>query len=40
MARTPAKKESNEVSVPDYLVQDQREGTEHVSDLTIVPRIK
>ena len=40
MARTPAKKESNEVSVPDYLVQYQGEGTEHVSDLTIVPRIK
>ena len=41
MAKAPAKKDqSQEVSVPDYLAQYQGQGTEHVSDLTIVPRIK
>tara|TARA_X000001382_G_scaffold14966_2_gene9628 strand:- start:9545 stop:10387 length:843 start_codon:yes stop_codon:yes gene_type:complete len=41
MAKTVAKKEnSSEISVPDYLAQYSGEGTENVSDLTIVPRIK
>jgi len=40
MAKSVAKKETSEVSIPDYLAQYSGEGTENVSDLTIVPRIK
>ena len=42
MSKTIAKKESTQISeqVPDYLAKYAGEGTENVSDLTIVPRIK
>ena len=42
MARSIAKKESTSISaeVPDYLADYAGQGTENVSDLTIVPRIK
>jgi hypothetical protein len=40
MAKTPVKKSNQEVSIPDYLAEYSGEGTENVSDLTIVPRVK
>lgn len=40
MAKAVAKKKSTETAIPDYLADYAGEGTELVSDLTIVPRIK
>jgi len=40
MAKAVAKKKSTEAAIPDYLADYAGEGTELVSDLTIVPRIK